>query len=157
MLEHVRPFLLSFGLAAACAHTDRDALRRSLLQADEDFDRRVAEHGTEAWVQTFADDGRMFFPNEPVVRGHDAIREAMAALGDPSRSEPGLRVHWKPLFSDVSEDGTLGWTYGNASIRSSKGERRTKYVTVWRKQGDESWKAVADIGVPGDAEPGKGP
>jgi ketosteroid isomerase-like protein len=42
-------------------------------------------------------------------------------------------------------------------IVTPKGEKRGKYVSVWRRQPDGAWKIVADIGAPGDAEPGAGP
>src|SRR5205085_9724146 len=41
-------------LAGGCAHVDADAARLSLLQADIEFDRDVAQRGLEAWVAVFA-------------------------------------------------------------------------------------------------------
>ena len=99
----------------------------------------------------------MFPANQTAIHGASAIRELMANLGDP-RVKPGdLRLRWKPLFSDVSDDGTLGWTFGNAHGFGPRGEFRSKYVTVWRKQADGAWKVVADLGTPGEAVPGAGP
>ncbi len=141
----------------ACAHVDADAARRSLLQADTDNDRDVAQRGVDAWVAMFAEDGAIFPGEAPLFRGHEKIRAEMAALGDPRKQPPELRVRWKPLGAQVSADGTMGWTYGNALIVTPKGEKRGKYVSVWRRQPDGAWKIVADIGAPGDAEPGAGP
>jgi ketosteroid isomerase-like protein len=143
--------------AVGCAHVDAEAARRSLLQADADFDRAVAERGVEAWVEAFAEDAAMFPRNQPLVRGHEKIRAEMAALGDPRKAPPDLKVRWKPLGAQVSADGTLGWTWGNAHLVSTQGEQRAKYVTVWRRAPNGAWKVVADIGTAGDAEPGAGP
>jgi ketosteroid isomerase-like protein len=133
----------------ACAHLDAEAARKSLLQADVDFARDVAARGTEAWVDAFAEDGAMLIANAPLIRGRQKIRELMAELGDPRKGKPELLMRWRPLGAQVSNDGTLGWTYGNSVSVTAQGERQGKYLTVWRKQADGSWKVQADQGSPG--------
>jgi hypothetical protein len=73
----------------------------------------------------------------------------MSGLGDPRRAPGKVQIHWTPLAAEVSRDGSLGWTYGNALIVSAKAREKVKYVTIWRREGD-AWKAVADIGNNGD-------
>ena len=146
--------------AAGCAHLageqDDESLRKSLLQADLGFAHEVALRGTEAWVETFADDGIMLSDGGGTIRGKEKIRAAMAALGDPRKSPGKVQIRWTPLGAEVSRDGTLGWTYGNAVILSAKAQEKLKYVTVWRRV-DEAWKVVADIGNSGLAQPGVEP
>ena len=121
--------------------------REALMQADRDFDRATAETGVEGWVSYFAEDGQMFPAGAEMVSGRQAIREAMApAFGDPEFS-----LRWKPLGADVSRAGDLGYTYGTYVARgpSPQGgavERHGKYVSIWKKQADGSWKIVVDIG-----------
>ena len=143
-------------ILCACAHAAAGG-RESLLKADADFARDVEERGLDAWVEAFADDGAMFPAGEPAIRGHDRIRATMEELGDPRRAPPALRVRWKPLGADISDDGTLGWTFGNSLIVSGSAERRGKYVTVWRRAAGGQWKVVADMGTGGEAVPGAGP
>ena len=140
-----------------CAHVDLDAARKSLLKADSDFAADVAARGTDAWVEIFAEDGAMMVPNRSIVRGRAQIREIMSDLGDPRKAPPELTLRWKPLGAQISDDGTLGWTYGNAVIKSPRGENKTKYVTVWRKQADGTWKVAVDLGVAGWADPDVAP
>jgi len=148
--------LLRMDLAAGGARLDAEATRRSLVQADVDFDRTVAERGVEAWVEAFAEDGAMLPAGAPLLRGHEKIRAAMAELGDPRQAPPDLKLRWKPLGAQVSADRRPGWTYGNAVAVTTAGATRAKYLTVWRRGTDGSWKVVADIGAAGDAEPGAG-
>jgi hypothetical protein len=150
-------------LAVGCVHTapfappfDPEAARQSLLQADLDFAQEVALHGTEAWVAVFAADGIMLSDGGGTIRGPDAIRKAMSGLGDPQKAKPAVQLRWRPLGAEISRDGTLGWTYGNALLVSAKDKEKVKYVTIWRREGS-AWKAVADIGNGGEAEPGKDP
>ncbi len=149
--------ILIAAAAFACAHVNPEAARKSLLQADADFARDVAERGTAAWAEAFAEDGAMVIANTPLVRGREKIRELMAELGDPRKAKPELLIRWRPLGAQVSDDGTLGWTYGNSVSISSRGEHQGKYVTIWRKQADGAWKVQADQGSPGWADPASPP
>ncbi len=117
-----------------------------LLQADSDFDRSVAEKGVEAWVSAFAEDGIMFRAGE-VVRGHARIREMMA----PAFATPGFSLRWKPVRADIAASGDLGYTYGtyeSASVGPDGAPqiRTGMYVTIWKRQPDNSWKVAVDLG-----------
>ena len=121
--------------------------REVLMQADRDFDRATAETGVEGWVSYFAEDGQMFPAGAEIVSGRQAIREAMA----PAFGNPEFSLRWKPLGADVSRAGDLGYTYGTYVARGpgpqgEPVERHGKYVSIWKKQADGSWKIVVDIG-----------
>lgn len=58
-------------------------------------------------------------------------------------------VKWAPEFIDVSEDGTLAYTYGKYVWKSkdnagNESEFTGVFHTVWKKQKDNSWKYVWD-------------
>jgi ketosteroid isomerase-like protein len=82
------------------------------------------------------------------ITGRTAIREDMAkAFADTAFS-----LRWEPLQADVGAAGDLGYTNGKYKVqfRDAKGkavERTGRYLTVWKKQADGSWKVVRDIGV----------
>jgi len=119
----------------------------ALMQADRDFDKATAETGVEGWVSYFAEDGQMFPAGAEMVSGRQAIREAMA----PAFGNPEFSLRWQPLGADVSRGGDLGYTYGTyvAKGPGPQGnvvERHGKYVSIWKKQADGSWKVVVDIG-----------
>ena len=150
--------------------------REALMQVDRAFDQATAETGLGGWVSYFAEDGQMFpagaeivgvsfaaTPGEAVrpnyagpgsVSGRAAIREAMAS----AFKNPGFTLRWKPLGADVSRSGDLGYTYGTYVARGPgpQGqivERHGKYVSVWKRQADGSWKVVVDIGNASPAPP----
>ncbi|MDH5590020.1 MAG: DUF4440 domain-containing protein [Gemmatimonadota bacterium] len=119
-----------------------------LMEADRAFAADVAESGREAWVSWFAADGSQILPDVGEIRGWDAIREIMAGLDDPTVS-----LTWEPLRADIAASGDLGWTTG--AYRSERvgadGEvtvAQGRYVTIWRRQPDGSWKVVMDLGNP---------
>ena len=119
----------------------------ALMQADRDFAKATAERRLEGWMEYFAEDG-VSLADKPAV-GREAIRAAFKPLFD----NPSFRLEWAPVKAGILPSGTVGYTEGRAtSYRTGpKGEkvvRHSSYVTVWKKQGDGSWKVVFDTGAP---------
>lgn len=119
----------------------------ALMRADAAFDQATAEKGIEGWLSFFAEDGAMMPAGEGIVRGHDAIRGTMG----PVLAAPGHSLRWKPTSAEIAASEDLGYTFGTFTSTSPgpNGESTTrhgKYVTIWKKQADGSWKVVMDIG-----------
>ena len=143
-------WILGMMALAACAQEEAPvpADPDVLMEADRAFAAAVAENGTDAWVSWFAADGAQIQPGAGEIVGHDAIRSLMAGLDDPN-----LTLSWEPLRADIAASGELGWTTGSfvseavgADGEVQRGQGR--YVTIWRKQPDGSWKVVMDLGNP---------
>ena len=139
MLKLALAFILGLPLLAA----DH---RQALLDADKAFDRATAERGLDGWMSFFADDAR--------IHGRDGLLEGTAALRKHYSgmfAQKNFSIRWKPLYAEASQDGTLGYTLGVAEISSddasgARSKRAGRYLTVWRKGPDGSWKAVTDLG-----------
>ena len=131
---------------AGCAGKQNGAgAALAIRNADIAFAKATAERGVDGWVSYFADSGVMVIPGRNVV-GRAAIRELMApSLGDTTRT-----LTWRPVSVEVSPGGNLGYSIGRwdrtARVRDSTIATHGSYVTIWRKQGDGTWKAVLDIG-----------
>jgi ketosteroid isomerase-like protein len=123
--------------------------REALLAADAQFARDTAARGAEGWASWFAEDGFMFPAGKPAVQGRNDIRDLMSNLRDPRTGRGELTLEWEPIGGDVSSSGDLGWTYGSYRAATAQGERRGKYLTVWRRQPDGIWRVQADLGNPG--------
>jgi len=135
-------------LLAGCAPSAETAAgRAALLDADRAFNRATAERRVDGWVEFFAEDGAIIRP-AGTITGKAAIREEMTkAFADTSFS-----LSWEPQSADIGAAGDLGYTVGRseAGFRDAKGRpvlRTGRYLTVWKKQADGSWKVVQDIGV----------
>jgi mannose-6-phosphate isomerase-like protein (cupin superfamily) len=61
---------------------------------------------------------------------------------------PGFSLQWTATKAEISGSGDVGYTAGTYQIGPEKG----KYITVWKKQADGSWKVTEDI-FNGDAAP----
>lgn len=139
---------LLVAVLAGCARApDVAATRAALLDADRAFNHATAERRTDGWMEFIAEDGEMI-RSPGTVTGRAAIRDEMAkAFADTAFS-----LRWEPLQSDVGAAGDLGYTNGQYKVqfRDAKGNpivRTGRYLTVWKKQADGSWKVVRDIGV----------
>lgn len=71
---------------------------------------------------------------------------------------PERVLSWTPLFAGSSESGDLGFTAGTAvdatSRRDGSVDRvRNKYLTLWARQADGSWRFIADGGAPSPSSP----
>jgi len=152
------PWILVAGYASASPADDGPAApgvdlaaeRAAVAAIDREFDAATAERGAEAWASYFADDGMMLSDGDGAIRGREAIREAMG----PFLNNPDTSLRWTPLLQEVSNDATLGYTVGryHVSAKTAKGEAVSadgKYLTVWRKQADGTWKITVDLGNPG--------
>ena len=139
---------LGGALVAGCAGRNNGAgAALAIRNADIAFARATAERGVEGWVGFFADSGMMVTAGRNVV-GRAAIRALMAAeLADST-----VALSWKPVSVEVSPGGNLGYTVGRwdrtprAGAPAGAAARHGSYVTIWRKQGDGTWKVVLDVG-----------
>lgn len=115
--------------------------------ADSSFSDLAYRMGTGfAFSNTVADNGVVFGTPQFVV-GPDAVRAFFAAQGTSSS------LTWRPVYASVADSRDLGFTIGEyiATGRGPSGaavQRFGKYLTVWKRQRDGTWKFVVDGGNP---------
>lgn len=116
-----------------------------LVKADLDFALYAQLHGVANAFREFAAPEALSLPmDEAPVHGREAIFRAM------SDSSPG-ELRWRPVGADLARSSDLGYTLGTYEFRPRDAGAQPetshgKYVTVWKKQPDGSWKFVVDIG-----------
>ena len=115
----------------------------ALLQADRDFAARSLLAGAPEAFYQFLDEEGMQLPaaGEPVV-GPDNVRDSLA-------QGPKTILSWEPRYAELLTDD-WGWTWGEWQAHEpGAGGRRIgqgKYVNLWKKQADGSWKVRLDMG-----------
>jgi len=120
------------------------ATARDLAKADEDWSRAAAARDVERVVSFYTEDAIAYPPDEPMTVGKAAAKKVWAAYF----SDPSFAVSWKTEHAEVT--GELGYTTGTTETSFKGPDGKTarakgKYVVVWRKQKDGSWKALHDI------------
>ena len=121
--------------------------KSELIKTEEDFYNATQERG---WGQAFID----FADDSPTLLRQDAYpvigKDALINLYKGKESNI-LNLKWSPLKADVSNDGSLGYTYGNwiYTFKNKEGKEENvygNYVTIWKRQPNGKWKFVLDGG-----------
>jgi ketosteroid isomerase-like protein len=126
--------------------TRRSGPLEGIRSADNDFSRDAGKFGTgEAFGRYAAADAQMFSGPGEFISGPGAISQSFGA-----RTAKSALV-WHPVHGEVSDAGDLGFTVGNAIFTGEREDgakivQYSKYLTVWKKQRDGSWRFVVDGG-----------
>jgi ketosteroid isomerase-like protein len=135
--------LLTAACASTRARTNPEAGREALMRTDSEFSKMSEARGAAAAFAAYVAPEGIVLAEYPARRGIAAVEAQFSA------APPGSRLTWKPGMADVAASGDLGYTVGTYELRSPGGLIRTgKYMTIWKKQPDGSWKFVADGGTP---------
>lgn len=125
---------------------DLEAERMALMEADRAMFEAysTSDSPVDALMAHFLDDANVLPPDAPLARGKEESRGVFAAL----ESMPGYSLTWSPSQGEVG--GDLGYTIGTYRIEIQDPEGNPlaiagKYMTVWKKQPDGTWKVGVDM------------
>ena len=118
----------------------------ALKQLEAEFMKAAADHGSQGYMSYYADDSVEVPNGAPLTQGKSNIAKGMGFLDDKNN-----RLMWTPVGADISSSGDLGYTYGTYEFHSKNKEGKEtieygKYTSIWKRQGDGSWKVVLDMG-----------
>jgi len=117
----------------------------AIRQLDRAFMSAAASKDAKALVNAFyTADAVLLPPNAPLVKGRSAIQAFFQGLLDAGATGVTLKT------TKIDADGALAYgrgAYGFALPRPDGTAQRQvgKYIVVYRRQRDGSWRAVADI------------
>lgn len=119
----------------------------SIRQADRAWSAAQAADGLDGAMSAYLDNAMMLPPNAPISVGKEAIRAALAEAGVGS---PGFSVSWEPTTIEVAESGELAYAIGTnrGTVPGPCGtpiEVQGKYIEIWKKDSDGTWKIAADM------------
>lgn len=143
-------------IAVACSNAPTAApaappdTRAADVQAIKDLEaawvKDAATKDPDKWASYFTDDGSGLYPGAPTVTGKDALKTAMA----PILSDPNFSLTFSSTRTMASKGGDMAYSQGtyimvmtNPKTKKSVTDKG-KFLTVYTKQADGSWKAVAD-------------
>lgn len=133
--------------ASGCGPQVDVAAEEAAIRAAEDEALKIAQaKDAERWASVYADDARVFPPNAPLVTGKEAIRKLFAELF----ASPGFEIDWEVTRVEVSRAGDLGYVVGTHKVTVNDAEGnpvtdRGKWIAIWKKQADGTWKCIEDI------------
>lgn len=152
MLSH-RTLLACLGLLAltgSCARTvpdTRDADVKAVKAVEAAWVADIATKDADKFASYYADDASLMGSNMPIITGKDNI---LAALR-PMLADPNFSLTFQATHAEASKGGDFVYTLGTYSLTTSDPNDKKpvsdkgKYLTVYKKQAEGSWKVVADM------------
>jgi ketosteroid isomerase-like protein len=136
-------------LAAACASpVNVNEELQKLLALDREWSQTTASmsKSLDMFMSYYAADASVYPPGMTIATGTAAIRAALM----PMTALPGFALQWSPTKANMSASGDLGYTAGSYALTMNDANgrpviERGKYVEVWKKQSDGTWKVIEDI------------
>jgi ketosteroid isomerase-like protein len=117
-----------------------------LFDLETRFAREVAARGGAGFAAWFAEDGVALGNGKAPLMGRVAIQKS--ANWDPKV----YQLTWTPTDAQMGPSGDEGFTWGHFEGHSNdmNGNPVTvtgRFITIWRKQADGSWKVELDAGA----------
>jgi uncharacterized protein (TIGR02246 family) len=154
--------IVILGIACALGQTKKpDAIESADSQRLTEV-KEAINKGNAQWIEgwktrdaamvagIFAEEGFQLAGSGKVIKGPKAImeRQKIAMQG----ADPGVIVTLTTV--NVWLDGDVAYETGKYKYeyteKGKPGKDEGRYVTIWKRQKDGSWKLVMDMGVPQD-------
>ena len=117
-----------------------------LFDLEARFAKDTKERGGAGFASWFAEDGVALGNGQPPVIGKVAIEKSA------NWQAKDYQLTWTPTDAQMGPSGDMGYTWGHFEGRSKDASGSPvltsgRYMTIWRKQADGSWKVVLDAGA----------
>jgi ketosteroid isomerase-like protein len=139
-------FALLSSLTPVLAADDMDAAAKALAKLDDAWSAAAGQRDIEKVASFYAENTVAYPPNEPVCLGREAAKKVWAAYF----ADDSFKISWKSTHAEVASSGDMGFTSGpyEASYTGEGGKtvhEKGKFLCVWQKQADGTWKATHDM------------
>jgi uncharacterized protein (TIGR02246 family) len=124
----------------------RKADEAAIRAASAEWSKAAQARDLDKSVSYYADDAVYCVDKGALVKGKDHIRLAWKDTLAPTAPT----LSFATTFVEVARSGDIAYEYGTYDLvtevkKGKPTDEKGKYVTVWKKQPDGSWKVVADI------------
>ncbi len=119
------------------------AIADSIRSLDQQWSDAAGRHDAQAFAAFYASDGMIMPPNMEAASGSDAIQKLMGGM----LADTSMTLSFQPADVNVAKAGDMAWEHGTWAFKGGSGQQldHGKYVVVWKRGADGSWKAAADI------------
>jgi ketosteroid isomerase-like protein len=133
---------IAFVVAAAAADTT-SAIEQAIRDLDDQWSKAAGAKDVDKTISFYSGDALVMPPNAPSATTKEAIRKIWKDLLTDAN------ISWKTKKVEVAQSGDLAFSSGTYEVTlndptGTPVSDRGKYLEVWKKQSDGSWKCVAD-------------
>jgi ketosteroid isomerase-like protein len=136
--------VLATGLAGAAQGQEHPtAAEAAVGAADAAWEKAYSAKSLDKAVAFIDDKASLLWPNMPAVTGKVAVRDAVA------KDFAAGNLSWHSTEVGAAHSADLAYTIGTyrAEFKGASGKLsvdKGKYLTIWKKQADGSWKVLFD-------------
>ena len=126
------------------AVVDAKAAEQAVRDADIQWAKAAQAHDLNGVYSYYAADTVVLPANEEMLTSKGAVQKTWMDM-----LTPDVDLTWTPMYVEAAKSGDMVYDVGSYTMttRAGKGKPvvdRGKYLEVWKKQDDGSWKAEAD-------------
>jgi uncharacterized protein (TIGR02246 family) len=132
--------------APAAPPDTRKADEAAIRAASAEWSKAAQAKDLDKSMSYYAEDSTYLSDKGAMVKGRNSIRMVWKEM----LAEPGAGLTFTATSVEVARSGDLAYEYGTYDLvtEEKKGkptDEKGKYLVVWKKQPDGSWKAAVDI------------
>jgi ketosteroid isomerase-like protein len=137
-------FLLSFSLSTFAQDPKQKENLQKIVETEKAFAQASIDKGTKNAFLEFLNKESVVFDKSMSVNGLEYWQNI---------DFKGVNT-WQPIQTEISGSLDLGYTVGNFQFHNNTAEEKPStfgsFVTLWKKQADNTWKVAIDMGVTHD-------
>lgn len=140
-------FLLTLSCSSPAPRDTRAADEKAIRDDEVAWNTDWSSKDLDKIMSHYADNATLLAPDMAAMNGKDNIRAGLSQL----LQDKNLSLSFTTSSAEVAKSGDLAYTQGTYTLLATdaKTKRPTmekgKYITVYKKQADGSWKAIEDI------------
>jgi len=123
------------------SQNNRTQAEETIRQQDGAWLKAIAAKQLDATMSYYGDGAILLPPNAPTARTKDEIRQFWSQFF--TSIPAGAPFSYGTTKIEVASSADLGYAIGFYTLGNPPIDRG-KYVEVWKKQADGSWKAIVD-------------
>jgi len=138
-------FSFTFVCLAPAADT-KSAIEKALRDLDAQWSAAAGAKDVDKTVSYYAEGAVVMPPNAPAATTKESIRSAWKEM----LTSPGAAISWKATKVEVAKAGDFAYVSGTyeetmTDVSGKPVKDRGKYVELFKKQANGTWKVIVDI------------
>jgi ketosteroid isomerase-like protein len=144
IIKNLTLFFLLFSISIFAQDPKQKEELQKIIQTEKAFAQASIDKGTKNAFLEFLSKESIIFDKSMPVNGLEHWQNL---------DFKGVMT-WQPVIVEIAGSSDLGYTVGNYQQHNTSAEDKPSsfgsFVTLWKKQADNSWKVAIDMGVPHD-------
>ena len=144
IIKNLTLFFILFSTSLFAQDPKQKEELQKIIQTEKAFAQASIDKGTKNAFVEFLSKESIIFDKSMPVNGLEYWQ---------NRDFKGV-ITWEPVTAEIAGSSDLGYTVGNYQFHNTSAEDKPSsfgsFVTLWKKQADNSWEVAIDMRVPHD-------